>query len=396
MNQLQHINYSRPSAFLCGLALLSVLGLTMLYLIPMPVIHSFFSCLRIVSFFYVILLLLAYRPKIGHLERLLLLYFVCYLVSSLINEVPQILALISHFMNIFVVWGILRIHLDNNDYSVLRMIYVLLSLFIYLNFLLLFKFPNGIWRSQTMMGQFVLGGNYNQFGKAMMLAITTNMLYIQLTKHGRFHLWILIAVSVLSLLIVGSKTSIIGLLILIAFYCIPSRQLKKIGLIALITVYIAFMALFVLGGNEVSNKKMVYFIENVLHKDLTFSGRSVIWNNAMKIIPTKPILGFGYRDREWFIPQLHGEGPHNMILSILFKGGLVLLSVFLLLLIGSCKQYTKNTNPPPLILLISLWTLMFMTLMEAYNMVVIFTIMVLIYYTCSSREQEASNSISQR
>lgn len=67
-----------------------------------------------------------------------------------------------------------------------------------------------------------------------------------------------------------------------------------------------------------------YFITNILHKDLTLSFRTLIWDQAISAIEKKPFLGYGYETYEGVALHCHGANhPHNYILTLLLRGGFI-------------------------------------------------------------------------
>lgn len=81
-----------------------------------------------------------------------------------------------------------------------------------------------------------------------------------------------------------------------------------------------------------------WLLVNILHRDLTMTGRLTVWINAIYAILRKPILGWGYIDSvdavKLFVAARH---PHNQFLHIAYQGGLVALGIFIAFLLSSFK-----------------------------------------------------------
>ena len=167
------------------------------------------------------------------------------------------------------------------------------SVYIIINFLLILYKPDGLWiEVHDGFGEtarYLLGGNRNQVGVSLLIALTSCLLYNKITAKGFFFSYMLMLISILTLLIVGSKTSLIGLLLLIFFNYINKRKFKLILYRYFILAYMIFQTLAVFFIYDFSSISIIrYFIEDVLKKDLTFSYRSYIWEQSSLIFMQSP------------------------------------------------------------------------------------------------------------
>lgn len=88
------------------------------------------------------------------------------------------------------------------------------------------------------------------------------------------------------------------------------------------------------------------FIINVLHRDLTFSGRVVIWDLALEEVSKSPLLGTGFHsidDNGLVLSATKNvSNAHNELLDVAYKGGLLALAVFVALIGRCCIPLVKN------------------------------------------------------
>lgn len=77
-----------------------------------------------------------------------------------------------------------------------------------------------------------------------------------------------------------------------------------------------------------SNKLVQFFVEKILHKTITFTGRTEIWVKAISAFHEKPITGYGVGAQ--VVKYINGIGvnEHNQILHILIEGGIIALLFF--------------------------------------------------------------------
>ena len=130
-----------------------------------------------------------------------------------------------------------------------------------------------------------------------------------------------------------------------------------------------------------SNKFLGYIIEDVLQKDLTFSSRTTIWNFSIIMISMSPIFGYGWQDPEWNKFYIFGVSTHNLVLHVLIKGGIILLSCFIIVIGIAIKQAVKNATTPAILIHLGFWIFLFMMSTEVYNAVIIAYFITLLYST---------------
>ncbi|MGN0666921.1 MAG: O-antigen ligase family protein [Huintestinicola sp.] len=91
------------------------------------------------------------------------------------------------------------------------------------------------------------------------------------------------------------------------------------------------LAVLILFFSVVVFRLHVYFpfiVENVFHKNMTLSGRTLLWNRAMAYIKLSPFIGYGQEETYVLIDKLGIGHVHNIILEILYKSGIVGLTLY--------------------------------------------------------------------
>lgn len=87
------------------------------------------------------------------------------------------------------------------------------------------------------------------------------------------------------------------------------------------------------------------FIENTLQKNVTLTGRTLIWDFIMKIIPNSLIFGYGRNDiisQNAIIRDV--TEAHNGLLEILLCTGIIGLFVFILILLNAFRALNKSNS----------------------------------------------------
>lgn len=262
---------------------------------------------------------------------------------------------------------------------------IALSVCIYINFIHLLTHPS-LWLNALNKEStgYLLGNNYNQMGCRIIICLATNALCSRFSKIYLINYILLCLVSIASLAFVGSMTSLSMVILSIAFYLTPFSRLRMLGIIIFFTIYILFQTFVVFSGKGLENNQLaVYIIEDILHKDITFTQRTQMWDSALHIITKSPIWGWGYVTLDWYksVMSSFAAGPHNFILSIIVNGGILLLSIFILIVYKSyevIKPYFRERTGQNLIF--TTLCLYFMALMEMYPMPIMFYLLILMYY----------------
>ena len=226
-------------------------------------------------------------------------------------------------------------------------LYSIMELLIVLNVLSMLLFPNGLYDPDnlgpTAIKKYYLLGHQNSMGIYALVGITLGGLRCIYDKSIMFK-WrfiILVALSFFYDIKVWSVISIIGLggvtaLILFDFLTNKGIKLHLVAGIVFNTI------LFVLIVIEQNVAFLSQLISNVFHRDITFSGRTVIWQKAILSFLREPIWGVGNGQGKLIFGVVTA---HNRYLNTLFTSGtvgFVLLIVVFLLLSFKLKDLRKQ------------------------------------------------------
>ena len=136
------------------------------------------------------------------------------------------------------------------------------------------------------------------------------------------------------------------------------------------TYLIAVLAAFILIIFISDMNLLRPLLEDVLHKDAGFSGRTIIWDSALSMIVLKPIFGWGVMESAFSYASIHASHAHNYFLQIVLEGGVVGLCCFVVLVAVICKQLYKSKETSAGFLLSGLlFCLLVMSLDESYGMI---------------------------
>lgn len=352
------------------------------YAIEMTLLSYGMLALTILSFLVMAFLTLR-RKTMTRYGFLYVLYMVFIITISLVQTTDFKNALYTAF-SIWFVLLVLRYYRERPK-MLMYALSISLSFCVYVNFYDIATHPDKwLITSEKEITGYLLGNNYNQMGCRLIVALIANSICM---KYGR--LWIanhvLLAIaSIASLAMVGSMTSLSMVSVYVVYCAIPSSRLRNIGLYGLFTVFVLFQVFAVFSGKGLENSETArYIVEDVLHKDITFTQRTFMWDSALHSISKSPLWGWGYVDGDWYMSHMSSFafGPHNFILSILINGGIILLAIYLAICVTSYRpihayrrEYVAQT------VLFGTVTLWVMSLMEMYPLIIMFLPLMLMYY----------------
>ena len=291
------------------------------------------------------------------------------------------------WLNITIMLLIGNLYWKDNFEKSLKYLSILFGGLVYLNAILLILFPEGLWIDNNWVGLGspvrYLFGNLNQTGFVCLLAIAIHSVYTFHTHRGYLSLFLLVVISLGSVIFLDSKTSLVCLL-LYTIFLIFHRAIKRPTLVLILggLVYLFFFILIIWQGSSIETYPIITrFIEDTLQKDITFSERTNIWSNAVYTIAQSPLIGHGIQSIPWNDEHLGGSGPHNLWLMILLQGGFTLCLYFIGITAYILKLSLKTKHTPNIAASFALCTLLIMSLFETYNIVFIFFLIQITYYT---------------
>ena len=196
----------------------------------------------------------------------------------------------------------------------------------------------------------------------------------------------------LSSILENSSTSIVVSIFIncsVVLY-LTKKKFNKIPVNLCIILYSIFEILLVTG----SVAFLGTIVNDLFHKDLTFSGRSFIWNQILLLFLQKPLFGWGYLGSEAVSNMLGSKvytSAHNQWLNFIFQGGIILFIIAVALFYIVVKAIkTQLSNRNVFIMTFILLSLFINMLFEAqFNNVVVGMSIVLIYeYSITFGEQK--------
>ena len=241
---------------------------------------------------------------------------------------------------------LLDIMLQKNPKFTILSLEKIFFLLILINFITLIIFPNGLYSDVVYSNNwFLLYDNIHIFIYMPGLLVSEIASNYKKTKLNIIYIIMFLLVSY-SVLYCFSATSVVAYLLYVV-YIVFKNRINKLKIMNAITYFIVFLFIFffivVLRFQNVFEPLIVDY----LHKDLTFTGRTYIWDQVTQYIKEKPVLGYGIENSKIFARKIGGETfahAHNTVYDILYKGGIVSLLAFMSIVICTIRKLYKNRD----------------------------------------------------
>lgn len=327
---------------------------------------------------------------------LMILYYVSLIVSSFFNKNDYMDLINTSLITIFgcyILFELLRVDLKN----ALNAFLIILEIYVYINFITLIIWPNGLLEAQTEYPKWFLGID-NLHIVYILPAIVVSYIYSYLNSKEKkisVRSKIFTLVCVVSLILRMSITSIIGITAFIVVNVLLNL-IKERKIINFYSVYVFMIGLYLAVVMFRLQNVFAFLITDILGKDLTFTGRTYVWDYVIKSIMRKPLFGYGnvkLIENIYFNNWVHNfSHPHNLMLNILFKGGIFSFGIFTSILINLAQRMKKFSNEKVYNVVLSfIFTFLLMSLTEVFNLEYFFAILVIIGVLCLKEKANEEN-----
>lgn len=218
----------------------------------------------------------------------------------------------------------------------------LLWVLIVLNFFAIVAFPSGLYHfgeglTPATYRNWVLGYD-NAHAQFFIYGIAVSALFEYKEKGVflGFQTILLYAICLISTIIVHAATSLLAMFALGLIFLISKVDKKGsfVNIVSLSVIYaiLWIITLIIVCGFVPMPDFIQSFLTGPLDKATLFAQRPQIWNRTIEYISQFPILGNGLESVEIInLKLLNTSGPHNEILGFLYEGGILRLTIFIVI-----------------------------------------------------------------
>ena len=291
------------------------------YVVQINILNKIYNVLQVLNFFIILIIFIKNNMKISKEIMIIFLLQSVLIVSTIVHN-GEIVEIIINTVQIFAFSMIIEYLMKKDVKTFFKAITIILVLLVSCNLATILCKPEGF-----MVGylkEWLFGTKNNHFS-IVLPTLSISYIYFKYIKQNKYNIMyiILSVISILTIFIMNSATSIVSIIFFYMYFVFINKKKNKIDMRKLTIVYIIiFIGVIVF---QIQNN-FSFIIENLLHKDLTFTGRTDIWSRAIRFIEKSPIIGYGNESnlvRTFKFSSKSSVHCHNMILETFYQGGIL-------------------------------------------------------------------------
>ena len=352
------------------------------FIVPMGIIDllSAYLPMTLIRIILCLIVLIKYIPyliknkKISPMTIVAIIYCLGRFLITYICSHDLASSLLSYSsFTIIILFMLVDCTVKENTKNLIEGIQIYCEIVIFINFLcLLFPKFGSIFDCD-----FFLEYDNNHF-MYYILGITVSFInhYLNKDKQSKIRMILMCTIVLVTTFSVFSATAIIAFVVL-ALALFLSFKFNIGNIVSYVIFYfISFVSIIVFNAQHLFS----FLIVNILHKDITLSGREKIWNAFKVEILNSPLLGHGYQSDKLFVLNTYLYA-HNHILNELYCGGIIMYLVYVWFVILPAKKLLKNkdTNIAKVFSAIIL-SILVHSLCESLSVVIFTFVYCLMYY----------------
>lgn len=330
---------------------------------------------------YVIILILKKKAKLTVFSTIYAVYRIYIFCNTLVQETLSIGYLSESIQYIcFII--LLEYFISKYGIRVLKSVLFGFCIILVLN--LITYSPNGIVFEPD--SEYFLLGIRTRIADLSIPAMGLSLYYCESTKKGKMMLYYVFGTSIIFFVLQWVATALLCtalFFILLALERLVYKKFKNMYYLILICLGIVISC-----GIVFFDVQSLFgsLIENVLHKELTLTGRTEIWAVAIPQIAKKWLFGYGFQNQGDFVALYDFvTTSHNQLLQTMYYGGVIGCVLYFALPVLAIKNNMNKhmqINSLDSKLLISLIVLIVMSTTEICMDNIYYLVLTVFIYHC--------------
>lgn len=322
------------------------------------------------------------RRRKGWIDISLFFTFIILFISTVVNS-GSITKYFGYFISCYSLYLLMYTSDTKRKMDAfLQALYIIFNIYVLLELLSLIAWPQGMFDSFGISRLSFLGLDNN--ATPFIIAAFGFINFYNANKIFNISNMVLNVILIIELVILKSGTAIIGILVYFLIISLKKPNFRRITKYSMI-VSIALFSVFYIGNNI---SVLRYFVENVLGKDMSLTGRVPIWYAYTLDIKDHFFLGHGIREVNQALVYVANtwdyRQAHNEYLQHIADGGIFYLMGFLWTIFIVIKNTCFNSQNKHLFASFISFIVIFAT--ETYSQnTMFFLVLFLLYFTKDKR-----------
>ena len=319
------------------------------YFTQIKIIHSIYRMCKlsavILSLSFLIVKILRSNKNNNILPLLIIVYWIYYVLLTFIRN-GDLRTNILQFIYCITVCSNFYLALTWGDRGFLSGALAYYEIIIFINLFFVLIYPGGLYYPEK--------GKYYQFisQKNVILRYAFPGILFSLSldfirkKRIALLTWINLITLLITSILGNSATSMIALILTIASIFIFRNKEFLAKRISMMTLFAGSLFIFYVVIILRATSNALETFAALLNRNITFSGRIYLWDEAISYILRKPIWGYGFEGesvlrQRFFIGAFYTiDSCHNFYLDLAYRSGIIgLLFIFLIIFLAN-----KNLN----------------------------------------------------
>lgn len=318
----------------------------------------------------------------------IILYQLLRIIVNIINGI-SINEVIGNVLSILGFSCLIDYYIRREPKMVIKVLYFIFNIFLIINY---FSYNFNILK---FFDNIYFLGMRTRFTDVAYCLIVISFLQYHFTKN-KFGLVFSNLLGICNILMASVTTGMIGLVIFYAIFIFLNITKRKY-----VNWYIPFLTSSIIFNVSIVffriQERFAYIIQQIFHKNLTFTGRTLIWDSALDKIADSKMIGHGFYNNGKFA---YYRGivwqAHNQILQIFYETGYIGLIAFIFILI-SCSKKLNNYKSEycSKVVIAGIIGISIMMISEILSIYVYFFLLVIIAFNINMLIRGDKNEISR-
>lgn len=339
--------------------------------------------------FAIICFLYIKNGKMSPIFLLYLAYFLVLLISTL-NSNGNMIKLVSNTFMDFGMIMLIEMNLKNNKTLLFKILSRIFYILVILNTLSFMIFPEGITVTEYLRTPIYLLGIDNRFAFTYIPGLCIVAIYdILKNKKITKYTFIYFAITFTTFIYFWSAGALLTEFLFILYYLfIYKMKFYKFINKYFITVIVSFISLVFFRVQNLFK----FLIVDILHKDLTLSKRTLLWDKAISIIEENKLIGVGIQKSEFMIKEISAYHAHSNFLNVMLQAGIIGVFIYLFIIFNTFKRLHKNSkNIISQLVAFTIFVMLIMLLVDTFDITANLFMLISIGYNISCFKGEEKN-----
>lgn len=305
-------------------------------------LNYIFTIWQLASFIYIFVLYFK-KGKISKFVLIFSFYYLILLIATVLNN-GNINKWITNFTLYLGSILIIEKYIKEDRIKILRILVIIFYALTIGNTISFIVFPNGLAQTEFLGTPIYMLGIDNRFAFTYIPGLCVIGTYELLKNKKIGKITILYFIITFGTLIYfwSAGALLVEALFIIYFIFIYKMKISISPKIYFVIAVLGFIALVFLRIQNVFS----FLIVDLLHKDLTLSSRTLIWDRVIEIIEQNKMLGIGIQGSDEMHNMITAYHSHCDFLNILLQSGFCGLGMYWVILyngFGNLSKYKNNS-----------------------------------------------------